>query len=398
MAQFLQIGERNQLVRVLSGVDDFAFAPSRKTALGLANLDRFAAKLGLDASTKQFVGQLVLMLEKYGPLDDQPGVHALGALLGTVIDTDDVPFDDRKFLAQIAVKYTLSSDPAYLEQLREKYHINDQPVRLPLAVKAQMPAPSKLAAAREPDFAIGVADQKGLETIINSEDNFLDLTLLSGALTCARAVCMVEAPEGTPIGTGFLVGPDLVLTNQHVLPSEKMLESVVTRFDYARQPNCPSSEGRVFAVQPDFYQSSPDDRLDYALVRLVEAPLDSLAKAGAHRGYLMLSARGVVDRERVNIIQHPGGRPMQVVLTQNYVVSISDHRLQYVADTMEGSSGSPVFDRNWRVVAIHHSGKPYPPEGAFDSAKKMMAGKWRVNEGIPLKPILEEISRYLPAS
>ena len=231
-----------------------------------------------------------------------------------------------------------------------------------------MPAPSKLLVVAEPDFTIGVADQKGLETIINSEDNFLDLALLSGALTCARAVCLVEAPEGTPIGTGFLVGPDLVLTNQHVLPNQKMLESVVMRFDYVRQTSSPASEGKVFAVQPGFYESSPDDQLDYALVRLAAPPLNSLAKEGKHRGYLMLSARAVVDRERVNIIQHPGGRPMQVVLTQNYVVNIDDDRVQYVADTMDGSSGSPVFDRNWRVVAIHHSGKPYPADSAFDSA------------------------------
>src|ERR1700682_288849 len=197
MGQFLQIAERNDLVKVLSRVNDFAIAPSRMTVLGLANLDRFVAELGLDANTKQFVGQLVLMLEKYGPLDDQPGVHALGALLGTVIDTDDVPLADRTFLARLTLKYTLSNDPAYLDQLREKYSVSDPPVQSALPAKAQMPTPSKLAAAPEPDFAIGVADRKGLETIINSEDNFLDLALLSGALACARAVCLVEAPEGT---------------------------------------------------------------------------------------------------------------------------------------------------------------------------------------------------------
>ncbi|MDP9172114.1 MAG: serine protease, partial [Acidobacteriota bacterium] len=238
----------------------------------------------------------------------------------------------------------------------------------------------------------------GLETIINSEDSFLDLALLTGALACAQAVCLVEAPEGTPVGTGFLVSPDLVLTNQHVIPNRQMLDSVVMRFDYAKTTNGPASQGRVFPVRQDLYRSSPDDQLDYALVRLNARPLDALIKQEKHRGCLMLSARTVVDRERVNIIQHPGGRPMQVVLTQNYVVSIGDRRLQYVADTMEGSSGSPVFDRNWRVVAIHHSGKPYPPDSAFNSAKKMIGGKWRVNEGIPLKPILEEISKYLPAS
>jgi V8-like Glu-specific endopeptidase len=30
------------------------------------------------------------------------------------------------------------------------------------------------------------------------------------------AVCRVEKPEGRALGTAFLVGPDLVLTNHHV--------------------------------------------------------------------------------------------------------------------------------------------------------------------------------------
>jgi V8-like Glu-specific endopeptidase len=398
MGKFLEVGERNRLVKVLSAVDDFAFPASRKTNLGLANLDRFIPNLSLDAPTKQFVGQLVLKLEDHGPLDDQPGVHALGALLGTVIEMDDVPVSDRKFLAEITVKYRLVVDPVYTGELRKKYGIKEQTVQPQLPAQAPMPAPSQRVAAPAPDFLIGVEDEQGLESVINSLDNFLDVSMLAGALDCARAVCLVEIPEGTPVGTGFLVGPDLVLTNQHVLPDQKTLESVAMRFDYLRQANGAASPGKVFTVARDFYHSSADDQLDYALVRLTAPPLDALAKEGKHRGYLMLSARAVVNRERVNIIQHPDGKPMQVVLTQNYVVNTTERRLQYVADTMPGSSGSPVFDRNWRVVAIHHSGKPYPPESAFDSAKKLIGGKWRVNEGVPLKPILQEISPFLPTS
>lgn len=397
MGTSLQVGERLHLIHVLSGVEDFAFASSRRTILSVANLDRFLPNLSLDANTKQFVGQLLVTLEKYGPLEDQPGVTALGALLGIITETDSVPLQDRKFVAGLIVKYTLSRDPAFLEELRTKYGIQQASSEEP-PVNPQAPAPSRLAASAAPEFAIGVTSETGLEAIINSEDNFLDIGLLSGAIACARAVCLVEAPQGTPLGTGFLVAPNLVLTNQHVLKNQQMLESVVVRFDYVRQNNGPASEGRVFAADAGFYHSSAEDQLDYALIRLTDSPLDTLVKPGVHPGYLMLSARSVVDRERVNIIQHPGGRPMQVVLTQNYVVNITDRRLQYVADTMDGSSGSPVFDQNWRVVAIHHSGKPYPPESAFDTAAKVFRGKWRVNEGIPLRPILKEISEYLPAA
>src|SRR5215213_3567862 len=52
-----------------------------------------------------------------------------------------------------------------------------------------------------------------------------------------RAVCRVEMPEGTGVGTGFLVGPGAVLTNWHVakLLEKKNLQQTQAgvRFDYA---------------------------------------------------------------------------------------------------------------------------------------------------------------------
>ena len=33
-----------------------------------------------------------------------------------------------------------------------------------------------------------------------------------------------------------------------------------------------------------------------------------------------------------------------------------DTYVQYMTDTNDGSSGSPVFNSDWEVVAIHHSG------------------------------------------
>jgi V8-like Glu-specific endopeptidase len=38
------------------------------------------------------------------------------------------------------------------------------------------------------------------------------------------------------------------------------------------------------------------------------------------------------------------------------VVFVGETRIEYLMDTMPGSSGSPVFDQDWSVVALHHSG------------------------------------------
>ena len=58
---------------------------------------------------------------------------------------------------------------------------------------------------------------------------------------------------------------------------------------------------------------------------------------------------------------------------------------------------------NWEVVALHHSGSPYPPEAVADKLRKAWKGRFRVNEGIPMRSILAEfrtkgIDRHLPRS
>jgi V8-like Glu-specific endopeptidase len=203
------------------------------------------------------------------------------------------------------------------------------------------------------------------------------------------------------------------------LKSKEYLSDSVARFDYYK-PNGTgiAGLGRVFKIHTDFYYYSPAEQLDYALVRVEEAPLQHLLPdpeskdlslfelliKGKHRGYLTLMPRLIKENERVNIVQHADGKPLQVVMTQNYVVKdMSNTRVQYVADTMDGSSGSPVFNQNWEIVALHHSGEPYPRDSLVNDLKRAWKRRFRVNEGIPIRAILDdfkakELQRYLPKS
>ena len=61
-------------------------------------------------------------------------------------------------------------------------------------------------------------------------------------------------------------------------------------------------------------------------------------------------------KDEVVIIQHPGGGMKQIALSHNVVAFVNDRRLQYLTDTMEGSSGAPVFNTDWQLVAVHHKG------------------------------------------
>ena len=415
--EFLKLEERQQLSDIVSQLYDFTDGGVRGRRVFIqetAGLGRFISGINLDGNPRTVASDLVGRLERFGYLPELPTYHSLGALLAAMLNLDDLSNEDKAFVAGLVVRYSLIADLNYLENLRHQYNITDETI---LSVPSEVALPRIETAPKinSPQFEAQIDDESALERIINSEDNFLDIYLLYGALYCSQAVGMIEVPEGNFQGTGFLVSPDLLLTNSHVLEGKEYLDDAVVRFGRVVDANNIVSSGKVVQILSDFYFSSPPDQLDYALVRLKDKPLekfatkgemttnsiDELFRIGKHRGYLTLAPRTFPKHSRVNIIQHPDGQPLKVVMTQNYVVHTTDTRVQYVADTMNGSSGSPVFNHNWEVVALHHSGAPYPPETLAATAKKVWKGRYRVNEGIPMREILKDfknqgIIRYLP--
>lgn len=55
----------------------------------------------------------------------------------------------------------------------------------------------------------------------------------------------------------------------------------------------------------------------------------------------------------LNIIQHPVGQPKKIAIRNNLATRADSPELRYFTATLGGSSGSPVFNDNWRVVGIH---------------------------------------------
>jgi hypothetical protein len=408
--QFLSVPDRQKLARIIENLYEMNMGPDGKfSLLDRAGLRRFVPGTNLSAAPSVLAGVLIGKLEPYGMLPNQPNFHALGALVNYALTQPDTAQDDARFLAEMLVKYQLIADPEYLAKLRADHSLDVQPVRQvdpDLLPPTEPPDP-----VAEPTFTPVAVNQEALERVIGKEPNFIDTDRLAGAIYSAQAVGRIERPTGKALGTGFLVGPDLILTNYHVFDSKAKLEKAVIRFDYHANADGIVSQGRTFEFVPDFYLGSPDKELDFALVRVVGEPLAErkmgpeeegldyleLLRRGKHRGYLLTSPAMIVEREQVNIIQHPSGSPQKVVLTQNFVLAdMSDNRVHYLADTEPGSSGSPVFNQRWEVVALHHSGGAHPPFAASANLQKLLRGHVKYNEGIPMRAILPEIGRFLP--
>ena len=149
-------------------------------------------------------------------------------------------------------------------------------------------------------------------------------------------------------GTGFLTAGNLLVTNHHVLDSSEAAERATLELNY--QQTLDGTEAPVTRTGLDpasgFATSAEHD---VTVVR-VEGDLN------AQWGSIPVEPRSLDGLRWVNIVQHPGGGPKQVALYHNLVSHVDDNVLQYYTDTMPGSSGSPVFDSDWHLVALHHSG------------------------------------------
>lgn len=176
------------------------------------------------------------------------------------------------------------------------------------------------------------------------------------ASTVAR-ISIRHSGRELPHGTGFLVSPRLLMTNHHVLPDAGFARRCFLEFNVqVTVDNTPDRSVR-FEFDPGAFFVS-DERLDFALVAV--HPAADGRRAGEGFGWNRLSAQmgKLVVGEPVNIIGHPSGRLKEIAVRNNTLQLRLDDFLHYTTDTEPGNSGSPVFNDQWEVVALHHSGVP----------------------------------------
>lgn len=217
------------------------------------------------------------------------------------------------------------------------------------------------------------ADAQHLEKIIGAQSTLLQIRFLEIGMLRARAVARIVRADGSS-GTGFLIGGGWLLTNNHVLPSTEIIQGAEAQFNYQKTKDDLDAAMTPFALDATRFATSKDN--DWTV-----AGIDP--KAEADWGTIALEPVTTAVDAFVNIIQHPGGGPKQIGLYHNTVTFVGEGRVQYLTDTLPGSSGSPVFDADWRCVALHHSSV-----ALRDPATK--APSYR-NEGIAITTVIHDL-------
>lgn len=237
------------------------------------------------------------------------------------------------------------------------------------------------------------------ERVIGDRD-FVGIEFLEMAMAVGRFVGRInirsrpQATEG--FGTGFMVSPRLMLTNNHVLPADDLAVHSEVEFDYQRDRRGRELPVVSYRLAPqDFFITHPG--LDFSLVAVRLRP-DTQLKSYTWMKLRPESGKALLGQP-VNIIQHPRGQMKQIVLRSNKLVDNFDDFVHYETDTDPGSSGSPVLSDQWQVVALHHSGVPKTDdEGNYldldggiwtpgiDDEDRLA---WIANEGIRVSSILK---------
>ncbi len=303
-----------------------------------------------------------------------------------------------------------------LFELIEVARMNDWLLDLVAAAHERRPKNPELSAIAE-ELGLSSAGPrldnptgKPFEEIIQENARFINPEILRTRLPLLEGqVCWIDIPGGG--GTGFLVGPDLVLTNDHVIQrlrtGQARWQDVKCRFDYkqaidgttldrkkqievgldATGPLVNSRPPSRYDWDPALGDSQPEE-IDCALLRLADDVGNT--PVGGGMGDVQAERRGWIDANsvasplaagnQVFLLQHPKGEPLQLSIGTVKEFNASGTRVRYDANSKDGSSGSPCLNVDLQLVALHHARDPaYPP-------------KW--NQAIPFGCVQQVFKKY----
>lgn len=197
---------------------------------------------------------------------------------------------------------------------------------------------------------------------VYGEDEYVTIQWYRAGLEASRSVVRIVRPLHGTVGTGF------VLPGDALHPQWKGRSVVVTNFHVVnRQGVWPGrtpgdlrvvfeDNGVQVGIREVLWESAhctpgtnPPPSFDTAVLLLESETLPAPS-------YEVSTAPPPDLAERVYVIGYPLGNELAFSLNDNTVVGVNSSLLHYRAPTRKGSSGSPVFDDEWRLLGLHHAG------------------------------------------
>lgn len=237
----------------------------------------------------------------------------------------------------------------------------------------------------------------GLQSVtVPSEGILANDQVIRIHLGARRRVCLIRA-NGRHVATGFLVGPDLLLTAAHALddqwPPVRGVEGLEAVFDFSDAgasaaetgvsvpvaevlDGSPPTNGERTGIPTEW--EAPESQLDFALLRLARRVADDPTPDTTTRGHYRIDTQSydLTASPKLTVFHYADGKFLQTSFTTGgFEHNTLGTRIRYRSNTLRGSSGGPLIDSNGRLVAMHH----------FSTAKR--------NQAIPIWLIASAVSR-----
>jgi len=229
------------------------------------------------------------------------------------------------------------------------------------------PRDSELSASSS---GVGVVFSIGGGGVVGSSgDNLRDISVLKLALEKQEAVCQLNIGPST----GFLIAEDILMTCNHVLPDKRIASLCKARFNLQLDEKRMPLTRDEYSLAPDkLFETDPE--LDVTVVKVAGKP-----GTKSKWGYIQLSRVFPQPGNSAIIIQHPSQLKYKKIALGDMEIKYVDNReIQYLSDTLPGSSGSPIFNDDFKLIGVHRAGDGNPDDN-----------KYFRNEGVHINAVID---------
>ncbi|MBC6611901.1 S8 family serine peptidase [Hymenobacter sp. BT507] len=288
--------------------------------------------------------------------------------------------------------------------------VSPDPARLRARLSREIAHEAWLPGGRTAAFS------RAQERMMGSQLDLQEACLLEKLVKFSKAVGRVVLPAGQGLGTGWLIGDGLLLTNHHVLPNAAVAQGSSLMLGYERSAEGKPQNGQTFGLRPDLFYLTPREttsaeeevELDFAVVAV-----ESVSEEGkplSDYGFVPLDGGGgkVIESENCLVIQHPRGDYKKITLRDTRLLLVTnqpdaDKHLFYESDTLEGSSGGLVIGLGTgEAIALHRASVPRLNEQGrvlrrdgqpWQEADGDDAVDWIANQGVRVSRLVDFITQ-----